>query len=78
MKTLLLTLAALIALLGAFMIWLGSSESEATSVNIGTLLGRNTREPTVGTVSLGVGALVVAGVLVLASTLTRARARLGA
>jgi hypothetical protein len=70
-KALLLTLAAGLALLGLFLIWLGNSELEASTLNVGTLLGRDTSEPTVSTVSVGVGALVVAGAFVLAAALTR-------
>jgi hypothetical protein len=70
-KAIVLGLAAAIALLGAFMIVVGLSGLEADYVEFGELVGRDTPEPRVGTVPIGIGALVFSGVLVLGVVLTR-------
>jgi hypothetical protein len=67
MRAILITLGVGFALFGLFMIWIGASDLEADYVNVGTILGRDTPEPRVRTVTIGAVALAVSVPLILAA-----------
>ena len=66
-KAILITVGAGFALFGLFMIGVGASDLEADYVNVGTILGRDTPEPRVKTVTIGALALVVSALMILAA-----------
>ena len=67
MRAILITLGVGFALFGVFMIWVGASDLEADYVNVGTILGRDTQEPRVRTVTIGAVVLAVSALIILSA-----------